>query len=101
MALHEKCSVCNKSMSSSSILYCECCGIQICEFCLELEPSYDYSFPKEDCPFCTGKLVDDSQFLQYLLEHHIDTDKDELIDEYKIFKVMSPTVDYVMPFMIE
>lgn len=93
MASHEKCSVCNEILNRSSILYCECCGRSICEYCLEEDPSWDYTFPKEKCPFCNGVVVDDSEFLKYLLEHHISTSKDELVAEFKVYKIMSSTVE--------
>ena len=95
------CQVCGDARYEEAIISCENCGASICNHCVVYDPELgddcDYYFPdyvrnedgelkKEYCPYCSGKVVDDNDLLNFIAKKY-NIDLSEAKKEYLESKI--------------
>ncbi|AUS03058.1 hypothetical protein NVP2275O_477 [Vibrio phage 2.275.O._10N.286.54.E11] len=90
------CSACNEAVYEEYIRSCECCQEEICSDCAGSSSQYgdddlmndDYEWLEHNCPYCNGTVITDAEIINYLFNHQIDRDREEVMEEFHIHRTL-------------
>ena len=85
---YEVYSSCGKGFPDAmDYVHCDKCGSVFCEGCIEeLGIERDENFEITNCPVCNGDVIDETDFISWLIDTYCLESKDKIIDLYKKYK---------------